>query len=176
MNIAEIADRLKQQFGEQVKRDDLECADPWIEIEAEGLHAICRFLRETPDLRFDYLHCISGIDYMEPDPKKAKKIDWEPHFELLYHLSSMQHRHRLVLRVVLPRWRDDEAGRLPEVASVADIWRTADWHEREVYDLCGVSFAGHPDFRRILCPEDWEGHPLRKDYETPDEYHGIRVK
>lgn len=176
MNIAAIADRLKQQFGEQIKHVDLQCTDPWIGIDAENLHDICRFLRDTPDLHFDYLHCISGIDYLEPDPKKAKKIDWEPHFELLYHLSSMRQKHRLALRVVLPRWRDGVEGQLLEVASVADIWRTADWHEREVYDLCGVSFAGHPDLRRILCPEDWEGHPLRKDYETPDEYHGIRVK
>lgn len=176
MNIAAIADRLKQQFGEQIKHVDLECADPWIGIDAENLRDVCRFLCDTPDLQFDYLHCISGIDYLEPDPKKAKKIDWEPHFELLYHLSSMRHKHRLVLRVVLPRWKNDVEGQLLEVASVSDIWRTADWHEREVYDLCGVSFTGHPDLRRILCPEDWEGHPLRKDYETPDEYHGIRVK
>ena len=67
-------------------------------------------------------------------------------------------------------------GRLPEVASLAGVWRTADWHEREVYDLSGVSFTGHPDLRRILCPEDWVGHPLRKDYEMPLEYHGIRGK
>lgn len=176
MNIAAIADRLKQQFGEQIKCVDLECADPWIGIDAENLRGVCRFLCDSDDLHFDYLHCISGIDYLEPDPKKAKKIDWEPHFELLYHLSSIRHKHRLVLRVILPRWQNDIEGQLLEVASVSDIWRTADWHEREVYDLCGVSFTGHPDLRRILCPEDWEGHPLRKDYETPDEYHGIRVK
>lgn len=176
MNVADIVERLKQQFGEQILRADLECIDPWIEIAAPGLHEICTFLRETPDLRFDYLHCVSAVDYLEPDPKKSKKVEWEPHLELLYHLSSVQHRHRLVLRVVLPRWRDDQAGRLPQVASVSGIWRTADWHEREVYDLCGVAFIGHPDFRRILCPEDWAGHPLRKDYQTPEEYHGIRVK
>ena len=176
MNIAEIAERLKQEFGEQIVRVEVECADPSIEIKADGLHAICQFLRETSDLNFDFLHCISGVDYLETDPKKAKKIDWEPHYELLYHLSSMKHRHRLVLRVVLPRWRNDVPGQLPQVVSVADIWRTADWHEREVYDLGGVAFTGHPDFRRILCPEDWDGHPLRKDYETPEEYHGIKVK
>ena len=66
------------------------------------------------------------------------------------------------------------AGDLPDVPSVTGIWRVADWHEREVYDLCGVWFTGHPDLRRILLSEDWEGHPLRKDYEFPLEYHGIR--
>jgi NADH-quinone oxidoreductase subunit C len=79
-----------------------------------------------------------------------------------------------VLKLALPRWKNDTAGELPEVPSVAGVWRTADWHEREVYDMSGVNFIGHPDLRRILCPEDWEGYPLRKDYEQPLEYHGIR--
>ncbi len=176
MNVTDIVERLKQQFGPQIVRAELECVDPWVEVEAAGLHAILSFLRDAPELRFDYLHCISAVDYFEPDPKKAQKVGWEPHLELLYHVSSLQHRHRIVLRVVLPRWRGDQAGQLPEVDSVADLWRTADWHEREVYDLSGVTFKGHPDLRRILCPEDWVGHPLRKDYQTPEEYHGIRVK
>jgi len=175
MDPSEVIDRLKNQFGEQVVRADLEAIDPWVEIEVESLAPIARFLREEPKLSFDYLHCISGVDYLEQDPKKLKKIDWEPHFELLYHLSSIKHKHRIVLRLVLPRWQDDAEGRLLEVATVSDIWRTADWHEREVYDLCGVRFTDHPDMRRILCPEDWAGHPLRKDYVQPDEYHGIRT-
>ena len=75
---------------------------------------------------------------------------------------------------MLPRWKDDEEGQLPELPSVTSVWNTADWHEREVYDLCGVRFQDHPNLRRILCPEDWVGYPLRKDYEMPLEYHGIR--
>ena len=71
-------------------------------------------------------------------------------------------------------WRNNEAGELPEVPSVSGLWSTADWHEREVYDLSGVYFTDHPNLRRILCPEDWVGHPLRKDYQMPLEYHGIR--
>jgi NADH-quinone oxidoreductase subunit C len=86
----------------------------------------------------------------------------------------MQHKHSLVLKVMLPRWKDGQVGELPEIKSVASVWSTADWHERECYDLLGIKFVDHPNLRRILCPEDWVGHPLRKDYEMPLEYHGIR--
>ena len=131
-------------------------------------------MRDDADLAFDMLNCITVVDYFEPDPKKAAKTGWDPHLELVYHLSSIQKKHTLVVKVKLPRWKDDQPGELPEVPSVAGIWSTADWHEREVYDLSGVRFLGHPNLRRILCPEDWVGHPLRKDYEMPLEYHGIR--
>jgi NADH-quinone oxidoreductase subunit C len=113
------------------------------------------------------------VDYFEPDAKKAAAVEWQPHLELMYHLSSTIHRHRLVLKTRMTRWRDDQAGQLPEVPSLSGVWSAADWHEREVFDLSGVFFAGHPDLRRILCPDDWLGHPLRKDYQMPDEYHGI---
>ena len=109
-----------------------------------------------------------------PDPKKAAKVSWQPHLELVYHLWSTAARATLVLKTKLPRWLNDRPGELPEIPSVAGVWRTADWHEREVFDLSGVMFLGHPDLRRILCPEDWEGYPLRKDYQMPLEYHGIR--
>ena len=102
------------------------------------------------------------------------KAGFEPHLEVVYHLSSFTHRHRFVLKIVLPRWKDDQAGKLPEVPSVTSLWKAADWHEREVFDLSGVWFTGHPDLRPILTSEDWVGHPLRKDYEFPLEYHGIR--
>lgn len=176
MEIGLILDRLKQEFGERIVGADLEAADPWIEIAPTALAEVARLLRDDPALRFDYLHCITGVDYVQPDAKKAKNFPWEVHFELLYHLSSMAHGHRLVLRVALPRWQGGVEGQLPEVRTVSDVWRTADWHEREVYDLSGVRFAGHPDLRRILCPEDWEGHPLRKDYKMAEEYHGIRTR
>ncbi len=171
-----LVSRLQDAFGEQIGAVHLDAIDPWIEVSAQGLPDVCLYLRDQPDLKFDYLSCISGVDYFEPDPKKVAKHDWQPHVEVVYHLWSVAHKSSLVLKVILPRWKDDQAGNLPEVPSVADIWRTADWHEREVYDLSGVYFVGHPDLRRILCPEDWEGHPLRKDYEMPLEYHGIRCR
>ena len=169
-------DRLKRQFGDGIRGINTEAIDPWIEVTPDALVDVCRYLRDEPDLRFAFLNCITGVDYYEPDPKKAAKAGFEPHLEVVYHLWSFQNKSSLVLKVLVPRWLDDEPGRLPEVPSVAGVWSTANWHEREVYDLCGVNFVGHPDLRRILCPEDWEGHPLRKDYEMPLEYHGIRCR
>lgn len=167
-------DQLKQRFGDKITGANLTAIDPWIEVAPEAIPEVCTYLRDEPSLRFDLLNCISGVDYFEPDPKKAAKAGFEPHVEVVYHLWSLEHNRSLVLKVILPRWKDDVEGQLPEVPSVAHIWKTADWHEREVYDLSGIRFTGHPDLRRILCPEDWVGHALRKDYEMPLEYHGIR--
>ncbi|MEX2559086.1 MAG: NADH-quinone oxidoreductase subunit C [Pirellulales bacterium] len=169
-------DRLQKRFGAAIAGANLEAIDPWIEVTAEGLVEVCRYLRDEPDLRFNMLNCISGVDYFEADPKKAAKTGWEPHVEVVYHLWSLPNKTSLVLKVVLPRWRDGVEGNLPRVPTVSGVWSTADWHEREVYDLCGVEFTGHPNLRRILCPEDWVGHPLRRDYEMPLEYHGIRAR
>jgi NADH-quinone oxidoreductase subunit C len=176
MKINDIYDRLQPTFQHWLSGGNFEALDPWLEIKAEGLPEIARFLRDEPDLRFDMLHCITAVDYFEPDAKKAAQTGWPPHVELIYHLSSMVNRHRLVLKISLPRWLGDVQGQLPEVASLSDVWRTAEWHEREVYDLMGVNFPGNPDLRRILCAEDWVGHPLRKDYQMPAEYHGIRSR
>lgn len=171
-----FVDRLRSKFADSIVGSNLEALDPWIEVAPAALVDVCRFLRDDSEAQFNMLNCITAVDYFEPDPKKAAKVDWEPHLELVYHLSSITKKHTLVLKVMLPRWANDEPGQLPEVPSVAHIWRTADWHEREVFDLSGVQFVGHPQLARILCPEDWVGHPLRKDYEMPLEYHGIRGK
>jgi NADH-quinone oxidoreductase subunit C len=174
MAASAFLERLKKQFGSGITGENLAALDPWIEVSPESLPAVCKYLRDEPELRFDMLNCITAVDYFEPDPKKAAKAGWEPHLEVVYHLSSLKNKHSLVVKVKLPRWRDDQPGRLPRVPTVSTVWSTADWHEREVFDLSGVEFTGHPNLRRILCPEDWEGHPLRKDYEMPLEYHGIR--
>src|SRR5262245_33938707 len=173
MNADEIAAILEQKFGAKITSKKLDAIDPFVVVEPSALVEVCRFLRDDPRLKFDLLNCISGVDYLELDPKKVAKAGFDPHTEVVYHLSSVQHKHRFVLKLVLPRWKGDKPGELPEVPSVTSLWNTADWHEREVYDLSGVWFTGHPDLRRILLSEDWEGHPLRKDYEFPLEYHGI---
>ena len=177
MTAAEIVTILEQQFGDRIKARNLQVIDPYVVVDAADLLEVCRFLKEDERLRLDFLNCVSGVDYLEPDPKKAAKAGFEPHLEVVYHLSNFAPRerfHRFALKLILPRWKDNRPGQLPEVPSVTPLWRTADWHEREVYDLCGVWFTGHPDLTRILLSDDWEGYPLRKDYEFPLEYHGIR--
>ena len=174
MNFADITAVLDQQFGARIKEKKAEAIDPFIVVEPGALIEVCQFLRDEPRLKFELLNCISGVDYLEPDPKKAPKAGFDPHVEVVYHFQSFTHRHRFVLKIILPRWKNNKPGELPEVPSVSGIWQTADWHEREVYDLSGVWFTGHPDPSRILLFEDWIGHPLRKDYEFPLEYHGIR--
>src|SRR5947209_5453904 len=171
---AQIADILEGKFPGKIKSKKLDALDPFVVVEPADLVGVCRFLRDDPRLSFTILNCVSGVDYLEPDPKKVAKAGFDPHGEVVYHLSSFAHRHRIVLKLVLPRWKDDKPGELPEVPSVTGVWLAADWHEREVYDLSGVWFTGHPDLCRILLADDWVGHPLRKDYEFPLEYHGIR--
>jgi NADH-quinone oxidoreductase subunit C len=170
----EIIAIVEKQFGERIKSKKLDAIDPFFVVDAGTLIEVCRFLRDDPRLKFEMLNCITGTDYFEPDPKKAPKAGFDAHTEVVYHFSSVTHGHRTVLKVVLPRWKGDKPGELPEVPSVTALWRGANWHEREVYDLSGVWFTGHPDLTRILLSEDWVGHPLRKDYEFPLEYHGIR--
>jgi len=119
---------------------------------------ICTHLKNAPELAFDCLTNQSGIDY----PARNE-------IEVVYHLFSYRLRHTAVLKVGLPR--DN-----PSLPTVSGVWSTAIWQEREIFDLLGVNFEGHPDLRRILLPEDWVGHPLRKDFVEPTEYHGISTK
>jgi NADH-quinone oxidoreductase subunit C len=174
MTAAEIVAALEQKFGERIKSKAPGAIDPFVVVDPADLVAVARFLKEEPELRFDLLHNISGVDYLETDPKKAAKAGFDPHVEVVYHFQSFAHRHRFTLKVILPRWKGDVAGELPEVPSLTGLYGSAIWHEREVYDLVGVNFTGHPELTRILLSEDWVGHPLRKDYEFPLEYHGIR--
>ena len=127
------------------------------------LRDVCFFLRDDPRFYFDFLANITAVDYFP-----------ENYFEVVYNLTSIPFQRQLTLKVKVVSGRSIE--KLPEVPSVTQVWRTADWHEREAYDLMGVFFTDHPDLRRILMPEDWVGYPLRKDYQDPETYHNIPVK
>jgi len=175
MTPTEIITLLEQQFGTAITAKNAEALDPFVVVEPAKLMEICTFLRDDPRLKFEMLNDISGVDYLEIDSKKVAKAGFDPHLEVVYHLSSFSFPgRRFTVKVILPRWKENAVGQLPEVPSVVDLWKTADWQEREVYDLVGVFFTGHPNLVRILLGDDWVGHPLRKDYEFPLEYHGIR--
>lgn len=175
MRIEDIHQRLLDKFGPDAIRElKTGVKDPWIEVAAPAIADVAAFLHDDPDLALDALNDLCGADWLETDPKK--KTPCEPHVEVVYHLYSYRHKHFCKVKVKVPRWHNDQPGQLPQVPTVSHIWGIADWHEREAYDLVGIHFTGHPNLRRILCPEDWEGHPLRKDYDFPLEYHGVRGK
>jgi len=175
VNIQDIHSALVEKFGDSaVGASPVEATDPWIVVDAKNIVEVATFLRDDERMQFDHLNDLCGCDYLEPDEKKAAKFGHDPHVEVVYQLSSISLKQSLKLKVILPRWKDDKAGQLPEIPSVSGVWSIADWHEREAYDLVGIFFQNHPNLRRILCPEDWEGHALRKDYDFPLEYHGVR--
>jgi NADH-quinone oxidoreductase subunit C len=177
MTPAEIAALLETQFGPTVSQKKLDGLDPFVVLDPARVVEVCTFLRDDPRLKFEILNDVSAVDYLETDVKKAPKAGFEPHLEIVYHLSSFTFPgRRFTVKLVLPRWKDNTPGELPEVPTLCGVWRTADWQEREVYDLMGVFFNGHPNLVRILLSDDWVGHPLRKDYEFPLEYHGIRCR
>jgi len=134
---------------------DTSAKDPFVVVDAEALVAALTFLRDDADCAMEMLHLVTATER-------------EASIELAYHLCSYQHHHSLTVKVICPR---PEGGTHdtwhPEVPSVAGVYDSADWHEREQWDLLGVVFAGHPDPRRILLPEEWIGHPLRKDFVYP---------
>ncbi len=170
----EIINLLDEKFGTKIKDKKPDAIDPFVEVEPQNLIEVLTFLRDDPRMQFDMLNCITGTDYLETEKAKIAKAGFEPHLEVVYHFSSFVKKHRFVVKVCLPRWLDNQEGRCPQVPSIVALWPAADWHERETFDMIGVEFTGHPDLRRILLAEDWEGYPLRKDYVFPLEYHGIR--
>ncbi len=136
---------------------------PALYIRSEHLVSVCAFLRDDPDWYMDFLSDIAAVDYLP-----------EPYFELVYQLASIPNEKQITLKVRMEHNRS--SANMPELPSVSSVWHTAEWHEREAFDLMGIFFSGHPDLRRILMPDDWEGFPLRKDYQDPELYHGIPVK
>lgn len=151
MDPEQIVKVIEEKFPGQVRGSVTHAGQVGVLLLKDRIRDICLFLRDDPQIRMDHLADLTAVDY------SAYAGDPGPRFEVVYNLISTVHRHRIRLKVRLP---EEE----PRIDSVSSIWQTANWHERETYDLMGIRFAGHPDLRRILLPEDWEGHPLRKEY------------
>lgn len=164
MTFTEITNLLSAHFGPDAVVDNNQNLQPYLTIPVDQLVEICQFLRNDERLFFDLLACITAID----NGAQLNTMD------VVYNLTSIPYEHNLMLKVVVPRM--PVGAKLPVVPSVAHVWRTADWHEREAFDLVGIQFEGHPDLRRILLPTDWVGHPLRTDYQEEEQYHGIKTK
>lgn len=147
---------MQARFGELIRAAYPDDKHPRVHVDAADLHEVAEFLRHDPAMRFDWLANLSGVDYVADNQ-----------FCVVYDLWSFELDHSFAVKAYAPRTDD------ASFPTVVDLWPAADWHEREAYDLLGIRFDGHPDLRRILLADDWEGHPLRKDYVFPREYHGI---
>ena len=157
MTTQEVSEKIKAKFPEAVLDMKAEgVLDPYIKLAPTQWKEIAGFLHDDEDLKFDSLMCLSGMDF-------GKNV-----LGVVYHLFSMAKKQKLTVRIEVPV---DNA----VIPSVESVWGTAEWHEREAYDMIGITFTGHPDMRRILCPDDWEGYPLRKDYKVPEYYQGMKV-
>ena len=164
MSFTELNGLVQTHFGADALLANTTNPQPYLTVPVGKLVELCQFLRDDDRLFFDLLACVTAID-------NGSEINT---MEVIYNLTSIPYEHNLMLKVVVSR---NAVGQpLPSVPSVAHIWRTADWHEREAYDLMGIHFMGHPDLRRILLPTDWNGHPLRRDYQEDEQYHGIKTK
>lgn len=161
MNFEEISTKIKSELNLSFEVvPHLDSKQQGVRIESNQLLSVCSYLKSTDGLYFDTLSCVTAID------NGVEKNT----YEMVYHLYSIPYNHFLVVYVTLPRMEG------VAIDSLCALWRTADWHEREAYDLFGITFNNHPDLRRILLPADWEGYPLRKDYKEQEYYHGIKVK
>jgi NADH-quinone oxidoreductase subunit C len=154
VNFRDVVAVLKERHADAIEGTDETKRDPWVLIKRDRLIDVCRTLRDDPKLDYDHLSLVSAVDY----PPAT--------IEIVYHLDSLRLNHPLTLKVKLPR-------ATPKIPTLVNVWPTADWHERESFDLMGIEFEGHPNLTRILCAEDWVGFPLRKDYKWPEEYHGV---
>ncbi|NOY53711.1 MAG: NADH-quinone oxidoreductase subunit C [Deltaproteobacteria bacterium] len=154
IRIAEIEKTIEQEQAGGLLRCEKEGEFPLLWVEKEQLVAVLRLLRDRFD--FESLMCETAAD-------KGN------HFDLIYHLFCTVRRETLVIKTEVPRGN-------PQVETAEEVWSSANWYEREIFDLFGVEFIGHSDLSRILLPPDWVGHPLRKDYSPAAEYHGMKIE
>lgn len=146
-----ILTKLKEKFPQSVSESSEFRGELTIVVKKEDIVSICVYLRDDPDLSFNYLSDLTAVD----------RLGRKPRFDIIYHLYSIGRNHRVRLKVGVD---ENES-----ISSVTSVWSGADWFEREVFDLFGVKFENHPDLRRILMPDDWVGHPLRKDFPLTRE-------
>ena len=164
MSFNTIRDILLQKFGPQVIVEEQTSGLQYaLVIKTDLIAEVCLELRDNELTYFDFLSCITGVDYGIDDTR----------FSIVYHLASIPYKLQITLKVI--KEHDRHSDILPSFPTVSNVWKTAEWHEREVFDLTGIHFEGHPDLRRILLPDDWEGYPLRKDYVAAEEYKGIKI-
>jgi len=155
MTAAEIAALLKEKFGDLVIESKPEAICPASVVDPAAILEVGRFMRSDERLDMSHLELLGGVDYKD-------------RLEVVYVMTSLKYGHRYTLKCRLPR--DN-----PAIRSVESVWAAANWHEREAFDMFGIVFEGHSDLRRILCPDDWEGYPLRKDYKFPTRYRDMPV-
>jgi len=164
MSFEEVKILLTEKFGADViVGEETGGLQPALLIAPDLIASVCLELRNNPATYFDTLSNLTGVDYGTETNR----------FGVVYHLASIPYQTQLTLKISKENSRDLDD--LPAFPSVNAVYRTADWHEREAYDLVGIFFEGHPDLRRILLPDDWEGFPLRKDYKNAEFYKGIRI-
>ena len=164
MNLDEIKSILIQKFGESViVGEETTGLQPALLIDPDRIADVCLELRDNPKTYFDFLSCLSGVDY-------GVEVN---RFGVVYHLASIPYQTQLTLKV--NKENDRDLDNLPSFPSISSVYHSADWHEREAFDMEGIFFEGHPDLRRILMPDDWEGFPLRKDYKNAEFYKGIKI-
>ena len=172
-NPEEIFEILKSQFADAIIEMSTDLpTEPIISIQPEKIREIFQFLSDNEELKFDSLMNLSGVDDANGEKVKDENendIIQGGTLSVYYHFYSIELKHKITLKVSTDREN-------PQIPSVESIYKTANWHEREVFDMYGIVFSGHPDLRRILMPEDWEaGYPLRKDYQNPEYYNGMKV-
>ena len=164
MSFEDVKLLLTEKFGADVLiGEETTGMQPALLIDTGRIAEVCLELRNNPATYFDFLSCLGGVDYGVEAGR----------FGVVYHLASIPYKTQLTLKVSKENNRAED--NLPSFPSVSSIYRTANWHEREAYDLLGIFFEGHPDLRRILLPDDWEGFPLRKDYKNAEYYKGIKI-
>jgi NADH-quinone oxidoreductase subunit C len=149
----QLATRLKERFNTQIAATNVELSELTVELPREQLLSVCRALRDESEFAFEQLIDLCGVDYLE----YGNGIWSGPRFAVVYHLLSVKNNHRLRLRTFVD-------GEVPMVPSMIDVWNSANWFEREAFDLFGIVFEGHPDLRRILTDYGFVGHPFRKDF------------